>query len=44
VKHEEMDKILKDIGIDETDTRLICIMYWNQEAAVRVDDEKTGMK
>ena len=40
VKHEEMIKILNDIGVDEKDTRMISTLYWNQKAAVRVGDEK----
>ena len=42
VKHEEMIKILRDIGVDEKDIRFISNLYWNQKAAARVGDEKTN--
>ena len=41
VKHEEMARMLSQIGVDGKDIRLIVNLYWDQRAAVRVDNEKT---
>ena len=43
VKHDEMIKILKVIGVDEKDVRLINNLCWSQEAAIRVDEERTDL-
>ena len=36
-----MTRMLKDIGVDDKDIRLIVNLYWEQKAAVRIDNEKT---
>ena len=41
VKYEEVVKILKNTGMDGKDTRLVSNLYWNQKAAVRIEDEIT---
>ena len=41
VKHEELVKILESTGKDGKDTRLIGNLYWNQKAAVRIENEVT---
>ena len=41
VKHEEMSRMLEDIGVDGKDIRLIVNLYWDQKAAVRIENEKT---
>ena len=41
VKHEELVKILESTGMDGKDTRLIGNLYWNQKAAVRIENEVT---
>ena len=41
VKHEEMTRMLAEIGVDGKDIRMIVNLYWAQRAAVRVNNEKT---
>ena len=41
VKHEELVNILESTGMDGKDTRLIGNLYWNQKAAVRIENEVT---
>ena len=41
VKHEELVNILKSTGMDGKDTRLIGNLYWNQKAAVRIENKVT---
>ena len=41
VKHEELIKILEGTGMDGKDTRLISNLYWNQKAAVRIENDVT---
>jgi Reverse transcriptase (RNA-dependent DNA polymerase) len=41
VQHEKLANILKRIGIDDRDLRIIMNLYWNQTASVRVDGENT---
>ena len=38
VRHEELMSILEDINVDGKDVRLLSTLYWEQKAAVRVDD------
>lgn len=38
VKHDVLIEILKDIGLDGKDVRIIANLYWNQTAVVRVDN------
>lgn len=38
VKHEKMVEILKTIGLDNEDLRIITELYWNQTAEVRVEN------
>ena len=39
VKHSEMVETLARTGIDGKDIRIITELYWNQKAAIRVDQE-----
>ena len=39
VKHGEIVKMLEDIGVDGKDVRLVKNLYWNQRAAVKIEDE-----
>ena len=41
VKHSEMIEDLARTGVDGKDIRIITELYWNQEAAIRVDPEKS---
>lgn len=41
VQHEELVSLLKEIHVDNKDIQLIKNLYWNQKAAVRVDDVLT---
>ncbi|KAI8436544.1 hypothetical protein MSG28_010075 [Choristoneura fumiferana] len=41
VLHDRLIAILKDIGLDDKDVRIIQNLYWNQRATVRVDGEET---
>ena len=41
MKHQKFVKILGITGIDRKDTRLISNLYWNQKAAVRIENELT---
>lgn len=41
VKHQKMVEILKGIGLDDKDLRIIVNLYWNQSASVRLDRENT---
>uniref|UniRef100_A0A8D8VTC7 Craniofacial development protein 2 n=1 Tax=Cacopsylla melanoneura TaxID=428564 RepID=A0A8D8VTC7_9HEMI len=41
VRHEDLAKILKEIGVDEKDQRIITHLYWNQTAVLRVDGDYT---
>jgi hypothetical protein len=38
VQHEKLIKILQRIGLDYRDIRIIVNLYWNQKAAVSVED------
>ena len=38
VRHKQMMECLKELDIDSRDIRLIEKLYWEQEAAVRIDD------
>ena len=42
MKHQKFVKILESTGIDGKDTRLFSNLYWNQKAAVRIENEVTG--
>ncbi|KAF6198774.1 hypothetical protein GE061_006796 [Apolygus lucorum] len=37
VRHEKLDRILQEVGLDFKDVRLMRNLYWNQTAQVRVD-------
>ena len=39
VKHQEIVNLLKGINVDGKDLRIIRNMYWQQTAAVRIEDE-----
>jgi uncharacterized membrane-anchored protein YhcB (DUF1043 family) len=39
VKHESLVKLLQSLDVDDTDTRLLANLYWNQTAAVKCDNE-----
>ena len=39
VKHENLIKCLKDIGLDGKDIRVITNLYWHQQAAIRVEND-----
>ena len=39
VKHTEVIASLEKAGIDGKDIRIIIELYWNQKAAIRVDQE-----
>lgn len=41
VKHEELMRMLEGLDIDRKEMRVIRNLYWNQKAAVRVQEEKT---
>lgn len=42
VRHQKLVQILRRLDIDQKDVRCIENLYWNQSAAVRVDNEITG--
>ena len=39
VHHKELIETLEKAGIDGKDIRIICELYWNQKAAIRIDQE-----
>ena len=39
VKHEPLIDLLQSLDIDSQDVKLLANLYWNQEAAVRHNDE-----
>lgn len=41
VRHEDMVRMLQEIGLDNKDIRLLSNLYWDQKAAVKVDNVKT---
>lgn len=41
VQHQKMIDVLKNIGLDEKDLRIITNLYWNQSASVRLGEENT---
>lgn len=41
VQHHKMVEILKDLGLDDKDLRIIVNLYWNQSACVNVEGERT---
>ena len=42
VRHEDMIDILRGIGLDDKDVRIIEKLYWDQEAAVKIGQERTA--
>ena len=42
VKHENMIEMLKEIHLDGKDVRLISNLYWDQKAAVEIENERTS--
>jgi len=44
VKHEELFKILKQLNLDGKDLRILQNLYWEQEAALRVENEYSEFK
>ena len=38
-KHQELIKVLEQIGIDEENITIIARLYWNQMAAIRVENK-----
>ena len=44
VKHDELLKQLKQLRVDGKDLRLIKNMYWEQAAAVRVDNDTSSFQ
>ena len=41
IKHHKLIHVLRKVGLDDKDTRIIANMYWHQTANVRVDGEIT---
>ena len=41
VKHEDLIAILKGIGVDGRDLRMVYKLYWNQKAAVRIGADQS---
>ena len=41
MQHEELSRMLREIGVDGKDIRPIVNLYWGQKAAVRVENEIT---
>ena len=41
VRHEDLVKLLQNIGADGKDIQIVRNLYWNQEAAVKVEDSNT---
>lgn len=41
VRHEDLIRMLQGIGLDDKDIRLISNLYWDQKAAVKIDNVKT---
>ena len=39
VKHDELVKMLENIGVDGKDVRLVKNLYWNQRASVKIEEE-----
>ena len=39
VQHEKLMKILKDVGLDDRDLKIIANLYWNQTAQIKVDQQ-----
>ena len=44
VKHEELFKMLTELDIDGKDLRILRNLYWEQTAAVRIDNELSDFK
>lgn len=42
VRHEDMINMLKDIGLDGKDIRVLKNLYWDQKAAVKIGNGKTN--
>ena len=42
VRHEPLLEILQSLDIDGKDLRILLNLYWDQTAAVRIDDELSG--
>ena len=42
LKHTELVKIMKQVGLDSRDVRIIANLYWNQTAYVNIAGNKTG--
>lgn len=38
-----MVEVLQSIDLDEKDVRVIVNLYWNQEATVKLQDERTEL-
>ena len=41
VRHEYMVDMLRELGVDKADIRLIVNLYWEQKAAVKIGNNKT---
>ena len=41
VRHERMVEILRSIGLDDKDLRIIVNLYWNQSASVSLENDST---
>ena len=41
VKHTELLKIMKEVGLDSRDVRIIANLYWSQTAYVNIAADKT---
>ena len=41
VRHVDLMMMLDEIGVDDKDRRVVCNLYWDQEAAVKVGEYQT---
>lgn len=39
VQHDKLIDILREVGLDECDIRIIANLYWDQTAAIKIDNE-----
>ena len=41
VRHVDLMMMLDEIGVDDKDRRVVCNLYWDQDAAVKVGEYQT---
>ena len=41
VRHVDLMRMLEEIGVDDKDRRVICNLYWDQEATVKIGEYQT---